>query len=259
MARGVNFVVMKFALRDFTPFLLAGVGGLIFDPKDFAGASSQGRAAFVYGGGADFNLSPKVNLAGKVSLGIETVTTGNLGNAVDGFLSGLKSGGVANVVNGDLTNAQNIAVPGVVNGRIGAPKDVDRFRFKSSSYQKLVCEVAAARFGSKLDALLILSDAGGSRYTGKVNGTDTTVFPFRIDNRVMARGQERFDIFCSPCHGRTGQGDGMIVQRGMRKPPSFMEDRLLWHYRAPDDDEARRALACLAGSVYDADDEEEEA
>ena len=42
----------------------------------------------------------------------------------------------------------------------------------------------------------------------------------------MARGRERFDIFCSPCHGRTGAGDGMIVRRGYRKPPTFHQDRL---------------------------------
>src|SRR6202521_260353 len=63
-------------------------------------------------------------------------------------------------------------------------------------------------------------------YTGKVNGTDATMFPFRIDNRVMARGQERFNIYCSPCHGRTGLGDGMVVRRGYRAPPSFHQDRL---------------------------------
>jgi mono/diheme cytochrome c family protein len=63
-------------------------------------------------------------------------------------------------------------------------------------------------------------------YTGKVNGTDATIFPFRIDNVVMARGQERFDIYCSPCHGRTGSGDGMIVRRGFRRPPTYHDDRL---------------------------------
>jgi len=62
--------------------------------------------------------------------------------------------------------------------------------------------------------------------TGKVNGVDATVFPFPIDENVMARGQERFNIYCSPCHGRTGRGDGMIVQRGYRKPPSYHQDRL---------------------------------
>jgi mono/diheme cytochrome c family protein len=63
-------------------------------------------------------------------------------------------------------------------------------------------------------------------YTGKVNGADTTVFPFRVDATVMARGRDRFDIFCAPCHGRTGQGDGMVVLRGYRRPPSLHQDRL---------------------------------
>lgn len=63
-------------------------------------------------------------------------------------------------------------------------------------------------------------------YTGKVNGADTTMFPFRIDNRVMVRGQERFNIYCSPCHGRTGFGDGMVVRRGYRRAPSYHDDRL---------------------------------
>lgn len=63
-------------------------------------------------------------------------------------------------------------------------------------------------------------------YTGKINGADATVFPLVPDARVMARGQERYDIYCSPCHGRTGQGDGMVVRRGFRRPPTFHQDRL---------------------------------
>ena len=63
-------------------------------------------------------------------------------------------------------------------------------------------------------------------YTGKVDGQDALFFPFRIDEPVMARGQERFNIYCSPCHGRTGLGDGMVVRRGYRRPPSFADERL---------------------------------
>ena len=63
-------------------------------------------------------------------------------------------------------------------------------------------------------------------YTGKVNGQAATEFPMPITDEVMARGQERFNVYCSPCHGRTGQGDGMIVQRGFRAPPSYQEERL---------------------------------
>jgi mono/diheme cytochrome c family protein len=63
-------------------------------------------------------------------------------------------------------------------------------------------------------------------YTGKIDGTDATVFPFAVDATVMSRGRERYDIYCSPCHGRTGAGDGMVVRRGYRAPPSFHADRL---------------------------------
>ena len=63
-------------------------------------------------------------------------------------------------------------------------------------------------------------------YTGKVSGQFANVFPAPVTAAVMARGQERFNVFCSPCHGRTGVGNGMIVQRGFRQPPSFHEQRL---------------------------------
>jgi mono/diheme cytochrome c family protein len=64
-------------------------------------------------------------------------------------------------------------------------------------------------------------------YTGKVGGQLATEFPMPVTAETMARGQERFNVFCSPCHGRTGDGTGMIVQRGFRQPPSYYEDRLV--------------------------------
>ena len=63
-------------------------------------------------------------------------------------------------------------------------------------------------------------------YTGRVDGQLTTVFPAPVTMAVMERGRERFDIFCAPCHGRTGWGDGLVVRRGYRRPPSFHDDRL---------------------------------
>jgi mono/diheme cytochrome c family protein len=63
-------------------------------------------------------------------------------------------------------------------------------------------------------------------YTGKVSGQLATEFPMPVTDEVMARGQERFNVYCSPCHGRTGVGDGMIVRRGFRAPPSYHEPRL---------------------------------
>jgi len=62
--------------------------------------------------------------------------------------------------------------------------------------------------------------------TGKEGQDDATVFPFPVTEQVMARGRERFDIYCSPCHGRTGNGDGMVVRRGYRRPPAYSEERL---------------------------------
>jgi mono/diheme cytochrome c family protein len=57
---------------------------------------------------------------------------------------------------------------------------------------------------------------------------DVTTFPFPITDAVMARGQERYQIFCSVCHGDTGNGDGMVARRGFNKPPpaSYHQDRL---------------------------------
>jgi mono/diheme cytochrome c family protein len=53
-------------------------------------------------------------------------------------------------------------------------------------------------------------------YRGKVNGVFATTFPFRIDAAIMERGRERYTIYCTPCHGQTGLGNGMVVQRGFR-------------------------------------------
>ena len=58
-------------------------------------------------------------------------------------------------------------------------------------------------------------------------GEMVETFPFPITKDVMARGKNRYEIFCSPCHGYTGNGQGMVVQRGMPQPASFHSDRLL--------------------------------
>ena len=63
-------------------------------------------------------------------------------------------------------------------------------------------------------------------YTGKVNGVPSTVFPFQMTRADLDRGQERYNIYCSPCHGRTGEGNGMVVQRGFRKAADYHIDRL---------------------------------
>jgi hypothetical protein len=65
-------------------------------------------------------------------------------------------------------------------------------------------------------------------YSGKVDGKYVTTLPVDLDEPLLLRGQERFNIYCSPCHGRVGDGNGMIIERGFRRPPSFVStDRLL--------------------------------
>jgi len=63
-------------------------------------------------------------------------------------------------------------------------------------------------------------------YTGKIGTSPGDYLPFPVTQEVLARGQERFNIYCAPCHSRLGDGNGMIVQRGLRHPPSYTTERL---------------------------------
>ena len=63
-------------------------------------------------------------------------------------------------------------------------------------------------------------------FTGKVGNTAVKELPFAVDSHVLDRGEERYNIFCTPCHDAAGTGRGMVVQRGFRQPPSFHDDRL---------------------------------
>ena len=69
----------------------------------------------------------------------------------------------------------------------------------------------------KIDSLL---------YTGMENGVESNTFPFPITRADLERGRERFNIYCTPCHDYTGNGNGMIVQRGLSHPPSYNVPRL---------------------------------
>jgi cytochrome c len=55
---------------------------------------------------------------------------------------------------------------------------------------------------------------------------DSNNFPMPVNEALLERGQERYRIFCSPCHGIQGDGNGMIVMRGMKRPPTYHQDRL---------------------------------
>ena len=64
------------------------------------------------------------------------------------------------------------------------------------------------------------------RYTGKINGVVANEFPFPITRADLERGRQRFNVNCTPCHDYTGNGHGMIVQRGFQAPPSYHIERL---------------------------------
>jgi len=63
-------------------------------------------------------------------------------------------------------------------------------------------------------------------HTGAVNGVFLDTIPMAITRATLERGQQRFDIFCTPCHGPLGDGDGMVARRGFKVPANFHTDRL---------------------------------
>jgi mono/diheme cytochrome c family protein len=62
--------------------------------------------------------------------------------------------------------------------------------------------------------------------TGKIQGKPADALPIPVTRELLQRGQERYNIYCSPCHDRVGSGQGMIVQRGFRRAQSFHQQRL---------------------------------
>jgi hypothetical protein len=89
--------------------------------------------------------------------------------------------------------------------------------FADERSSRPVVEGTVARGYLQLDELL---------YTGKIGGQLAEILPFPVTRELLARGQERYNIYCTPCHDPTGHGQGMIVQRGLRPPPSFHIERL---------------------------------
>lgn len=94
------------------------------------------------------------------------------------------------------------------------PLEKSNFYADGLSARPLV-EGTVARGNARTEELL---------YTGKAGGRFVDMFPFQVTAEVMERGEDRFNTFCSPCHGRMGDGTGMIVQRGFPKPNSFHSD-----------------------------------
>ena len=90
--------------------------------------------------------------------------------------------------------------------------------FADGSASRLPVPNTVARGHLRDDALL---------YGGMDGEEPAASFPFPVDERVMARGQDMYGAFCSHCHGQTGTGDGMVVLRGFTRPPALADPRLL--------------------------------
>jgi mono/diheme cytochrome c family protein len=67
----------------------------------------------------------------------------------------------------------------------------------------------------------------GALETGRENGQPVKTLPVALTMDLVHRGRTQYDVFCAPCHDRTGAGNGMIVQRGFRRPPALQEARLV--------------------------------
>lgn len=113
-----------------------------------------------------------------------------------------------------------LLVAGCQNGMEEQPKyepyEASVF-FENGMSSRPMIDTTVARGQLRADAHL---------YAGQSGDAAAVEFPFPITSEVVVRGQERYGIYCAPCHGVAGYGDGMIVQRGFSPPPSFHEQRL---------------------------------
>jgi mono/diheme cytochrome c family protein len=89
--------------------------------------------------------------------------------------------------------------------------------FPNASSARTLVEGTVARGTLQDDAVF---------FTGKSGATVVDALPFPLTAELLDRGEQRFNIYCTPCHGIAGNGDGMIVRRGYKQPPSYHIDRL---------------------------------
>ncbi len=112
--------------------------------------------------------------------------------------------GTTGGTNASIVQTSTPNIPGGTNGQLPGGNDVN---------------VRGSNAGGNLGA-----QPGGTGGAGAAQ--DATMFPFPVTADLLKRGQERYGIYCAMCHGATGYGDGMIVRRGYRRPPSYHDDRL---------------------------------
>lgn len=102
----------------------------------------------------------------------------------------------------------------------------DQPRYDPYEKSNLFSDGASARpvISDTLTFMQPLSDT--LLYQGKTNGALATTFPFPVTVQVVTRGQQRYSIYCAPCHGAVGNGQGIVSRRGFCCPASFHTDAL---------------------------------
>jgi mono/diheme cytochrome c family protein len=102
----------------------------------------------------------------------------------------------------------------------------DQARMKTYSSSPFFANGAAARSLPQGTVTIDGSMNTDDRIPWSQGSNEAASYPFAVGIADLRRGQELFTIYCTPCHGMVGNGDGMIVQRGFSRPPSFHADRL---------------------------------
>jgi len=123
--------------------------------------------------------------------------------------------------NGQASQGGNATASGVMNGVLPATMSNTQGAAAAGAQQQQSGDVnVRGNVGGKVPG----GAAGATGQSGTPGGVNE--FPFAITADDLNRGEERFGIYCAMCHGGTGFGDGMIVRRGFRRPPSLHDDRL---------------------------------
>lgn len=110
---------------------------------------------------------------------------------------------------------------------MGCRQDMhDQPRFRLNAATDLFGDRRAARPHVQGTVARGMLKADTALWLGKVGNRNVDQFPFPVTREVIERGRDRYNIYCTPCHGIAGYGDGMIVSRGLKKPPSYHTDAL---------------------------------
>ncbi len=112
----------------------------------------------------------------------------------------------------------------LISFAVGCRQDMhDQPKYKPLAASRFFSDGRSAR--QLVDGVAPFQPAG-QPVSPMIDESKATAPPFALTSQALDRGQERFNIYCSPCHGRLGYGDGMIVRRGFLAPPSYHTDRL---------------------------------